>query len=834
MADAFDQVPAQGAKPAGDAFDQIQPDKPLSWMDQAVDYAKGAWDNLKKTGQGMVDLATTNPATTLKNIGQAQDALRVKAEAAFKSGDYVSGTRHVMDYLLPVIGPGIDALGDEAASGQPGALAHSLGGATSLGLQLAGPSALNANAGAVANAADTTATAAKGAVKGAVKGATKMGQKYGVPIPAVAVGALAGKFMLDPLGIPPGASEAIGAAAPIVYGAWQGLKGALAERAARASASAEGAPEGAVATAPVSTPLPPQPEEGTPSGALPGEPPEVTAMRARLNGNGSAPTAPPPAPSTQNPAPYVAPDVPGALPGEPPAVTAMRQRLNGNGNGSAAPAPPAEDMELLDAIAQQYGRAKSFAKLAPADQAAARAFAARVNGANTEPAASAPAPAAPAPSPAPSPQNPAPATVYPNVGKTQPGYEDTLGPGLNVFRVPIGDVISTENPYGLGKGAKVAEYGARIQNGETPPPLYGRYDPTKGGVVLGDGNTRLEALRKTGAQTVDVATSNPKGFEAPAPAAPAPAAPPTQPATQSTPAGMIRLYHGTGASFENFDDALAGQNGGYYGKGHYLSDNPAVASGFAERAGEGGNVRAVDIPQTSKFFDPTAPSVADASSWAQHQIDDLGYLTKTQQSRVLATAKANPAAAFQDVLNTDRFKEWAQSQGYDGTSFHATDRATGQPQQQYVVFSGKNIQPAGAPSTQNPAPAAPPTQEEMAAPFKIDQAAYEAAQQARQAAGDAKHSGAADAWATEMANRLFANKVTPQDYQLLAPKYDPKGIDSSLDIVARNNGKSMITPASKMSADTLLKTRFKLQTLWNNSRPAAAPPFGQSGILTPQ
>jgi hypothetical protein len=117
--------------------------------------------------------------------------------------------------------------------------------------------------------------------------------------------------------------------------------------------------------------------------------------------------------------------------------------------------------------------------------------------------------------------------VYPNVGKTQPGYEDTLGPGLNVFRVPIGDVIPTENPYGLGKGAKVSEYGARIQNGETPPPLYGRYDPTKGGVVLGDGNTRLAALRNTGAQTVDVATSNPKGFEAPAPAAqPTPDAPP--------------------------------------------------------------------------------------------------------------------------------------------------------------------------------------------------------------------------------------------------------------------------------------------------------------------
>jgi hypothetical protein len=397
---------------------------------------------------------------------------------------------------------------------------------------------------------------------------------------------------------------------------------------------------------------------GTPSGYIPGEPPYVTAARMRMNGNGSAPTAPPPAPSTQNPAPYVATDVPGALPGEPPAVTAMRQRLNGNGNGSAAPAPDSQaQAQLLDDIAKgQLGPKASFAKLSADQQDVVRRIAASMD--PTPKAAGAvsrtvePSGTVPAPSPAPSTQDPAPATVYPNVGKTQPGYEDTLGPGLNIFRVPIGDVIPTENPYGLGKGAKVSEYGARIQNGETPPPLYGRYDPTKGGVVLGDGNTRLEALRNTGAQTVDVATSNPKGFEAPAPAA--------------------------------------------------------------------------------------------------------------------------------------------------------------------------------------PAPAAPPTPEEMAAPFKIDQAAYEAAQQAQQAAGEAKHSGAADAWATEMANRLFANKVTPQDYQLLAPKYDPKGIDSSLDIVARNNGKSMITPASKMSADTLLKTRFRLQTLWNNSRPAAAPPFGQSGILTPQ
>src|ERR1019366_10308064 len=76
-------------------------------------------------------------------------------------GDLAEGARHVVDYLLPVIGPGIDALGDEAGSGKPGALAHSLGGATSLGLQLTAPGVLNANAGSIGAAADAAATGAK-------------------------------------------------------------------------------------------------------------------------------------------------------------------------------------------------------------------------------------------------------------------------------------------------------------------------------------------------------------------------------------------------------------------------------------------------------------------------------------------------------------------------------------------------------------------------------------------------------------------------------------------------------------------------------------------------
>ena len=165
MPSQFGGVPVDAPATGGSQFGGVPVDtaaaaKPLSWLDQAGQYAKGAWDNLNQTGQGMVDIATTNPLTTLQNIGQRQDALRIKAQDAFKRGDLAEGARHVVDYLLPVIGPGIDALGDEAGSGKPGALAHSLGGATSLGLQLTAPGVLNANAGSIGAAADAAATGA--------------------------------------------------------------------------------------------------------------------------------------------------------------------------------------------------------------------------------------------------------------------------------------------------------------------------------------------------------------------------------------------------------------------------------------------------------------------------------------------------------------------------------------------------------------------------------------------------------------------------------------------------------------------------------------------------
>jgi hypothetical protein len=121
--------------PAGYKLDQP---KSGNWLDSVRDYAAGAWDNLMQTGQGMIN-TVAHPIETAVGIGKAQDALRIKAEDAFKRGDYVEGVRHVLDYAIPVVGPAIDQLGDQARSGQ---VARSLGGATALGLQLAGPTAL--------------------------------------------------------------------------------------------------------------------------------------------------------------------------------------------------------------------------------------------------------------------------------------------------------------------------------------------------------------------------------------------------------------------------------------------------------------------------------------------------------------------------------------------------------------------------------------------------------------------------------------------------------------------------------------------------------------------
>jgi hypothetical protein len=128
------QVQAMPAAPAA----------PQSWLDRTIqavkDYGAGIGEQINPVTMlsGARDTAynaVTSPVQTVKALGQAQGAVGQKAIQSFQSGDYLSGLRHAIGYMLPLIGPQIDAMGDEMATNP----AHALGSATGFGLAMAAP-----------------------------------------------------------------------------------------------------------------------------------------------------------------------------------------------------------------------------------------------------------------------------------------------------------------------------------------------------------------------------------------------------------------------------------------------------------------------------------------------------------------------------------------------------------------------------------------------------------------------------------------------------------------------------------------------------------------------
>src|SRR6185312_16848710 len=65
-----------------------------------------------------LDLTVRHPIDTATKMLQNQDQPRIAAEEAFKKGDYATGVRQVLNYLLPVLGPSSDRAGDLLQSGQ--------------------------------------------------------------------------------------------------------------------------------------------------------------------------------------------------------------------------------------------------------------------------------------------------------------------------------------------------------------------------------------------------------------------------------------------------------------------------------------------------------------------------------------------------------------------------------------------------------------------------------------------------------------------------------------------------------------------------------------------
>lgn len=266
--------PVAGAKTArlDDIAGPVEAPKPLTVMEHVGEGVSEAWKNLNPLN--MLEAggnAILHPVDTAKGIVAAQGVPYERAKESFKSGDYISGVRHTLGWLLPLFGPPLDEYGNDAEEGH---LGKGIGGAIGLGLQPRVP-------GAVAAVA-----------KGTIKAGKAVGTAAKNPVLQDAAAAGIGGGLGHMLG---------GGEAGTLAGAWAG-RGAL--RVGR-----EVAGRRAAGPAPVETPAPP------PVAPPPVAPPPVAAAPV------AAKPAPKPAKAAAPPKPPApAPIVEPAPPPEPPYV----------------------------------------------------------------------------------------------------------------------------------------------------------------------------------------------------------------------------------------------------------------------------------------------------------------------------------------------------------------------------------------------------------------------------------------------------------------------------------------------------------------------------------
>lgn len=154
-----------------------------SWMSPAVGYLTEALQgfNLPKVAEGAKSIAhapyealTGHVPDVIKLIGQAQGGLAMKARKSFEEGDYAAGTRHAINFMIPLLGPRLDEAGDLMSQGQ---YARGMGAATDVGVQAFGPTATKG-----AKVADLPALAANpNPIEAA---AVEAGMRAGVPVDA--------------------------------------------------------------------------------------------------------------------------------------------------------------------------------------------------------------------------------------------------------------------------------------------------------------------------------------------------------------------------------------------------------------------------------------------------------------------------------------------------------------------------------------------------------------------------------------------------------------------------------------------------------------------------
>ena len=140
------------------------------------------------------------------------------------------------------------------------------------------------------------------------------------------------------------------------------------------------------------------------------------------------------------------------------------------------------------------------------------------------------------------------------------------------------------------------------------------------------------------------------------------------------------VYHGTDASFDEFDNSVSVKNAAHVGKAFYFTDDAGIANDFSNESG--GNVKPVYLSVSRPFNFDSEVSTDEAKAWAiaAREIDG-----KAKPSRIIANL--DKLQDYNDRPNTghdlwkavasettrDHANAVAQKMGYDGIVHRSSD-----------------------------------------------------------------------------------------------------------------------------------------------------------------
>lgn len=114
---------------------------PRTWSDSVGDFGSELWKQINPVSAvKRLAQAVDHPIDTFKSDANARQQIYDSAEQEFKKGDYVGGASKLLYSVLPLVGPQLDAAGNNFVQGN---YAKGAGASTGMGLALAGPEAVS-------------------------------------------------------------------------------------------------------------------------------------------------------------------------------------------------------------------------------------------------------------------------------------------------------------------------------------------------------------------------------------------------------------------------------------------------------------------------------------------------------------------------------------------------------------------------------------------------------------------------------------------------------------------------------------------------------------------